>query len=31
MDTDIKAPTPVSMPNMVSAKVVGDTLNFEEL
>lgn len=31
IDTDVNAPTPVSMPNMVSAKVVGDTLNFEEL
>lgn len=31
IDTDVNAPTPVSMPNMVSAKVVGETLNFEEL
>ena len=31
IDTDVNAPTPVSMPNMVSAKDVGETLNFEEL
>ena len=30
-DTDVNAPTPVSMPNMVSTKVLGDTLSFEEL
>lgn len=31
IDTDVNAPIPVSMPNMVSAKDVGETLNFEEL
>ena len=30
-DTDVNAPTPVLMPNMVSTKVIGDTLSFEEL
>ena len=30
-DTDVNAPMPVSMPNMVSTKVLGDTLSFEEL
>ncbi len=30
-DIDVNAPMPVSMPNMVSTKVLGDTLNFEEL